>query len=144
MSAADDKAALRRIPLEVINEGRLEVIDEVLAEDFHSHSEGTPFPPDRDGLKSFISDLRTAFPDITYSVIHEVAEGDIVVQHVQVSGTMRGDLGDMRATGKSATWEEVHITRMRNGKAVEHWPSVDQLDMLQKLGVIAIPEARAA
>jgi hypothetical protein len=57
MSAADDKATLRRIPLEVLNEGRLEVIDEVLAEDFHSHSAGTRFPPDRDGLNSFISAL---------------------------------------------------------------------------------------
>jgi predicted ester cyclase len=57
---------------------------------------------------------------------------------------MRGDFGDMKATGKSATWEEVHITRMRNGKAVERWPSVDQLDMLQQLGVIPVPEARAA
>jgi predicted ester cyclase len=144
MSAADDKATLRRIPLEVINEGRTEVIDEVLAEDFRSHSEGTPFPPDREGLKSFISALRAGFPDITYSVIHEIAEGDIIVQHVHVSGTMRGDFGGMKATGKSASWDEVHITRMRDGKGVEHWPSVDQLDMLQQLGVISIPEARAA
>jgi predicted ester cyclase len=144
MPSSDDKATLRRIPLEAINQGRLDVIDEVLTGDFLSHSEGTPFPPDREGLKTFISALRSAFPDINYSIIHEIAEGDLVVQHVYVTGTMRGEFGGMQATGKSAAWDEVHITRMRDGRGAEHWPSVDQLDMLQQLGVIPVPEARAA
>ena len=134
-----DKATLRRIPLEVINEGRLGVIDEILAEDHVERGETPGFPPGRDGLKQYIAAMRTAFPDIRYSVLHEISEGDLVVQHVHATGTMKGDFAGMKATGKSAAWDEVHITRMRNGKAVEHWPAIDQLSLFQQLGVLAAP-----
>ena len=46
----------------------------------------------------------------------------------------------MKATGKSATWTESHIVRMANGKMVEHWANLDQVGMLQQLGVIPAPD----
>jgi hypothetical protein len=45
---------------------------------------------------------------------------------------MRGDFLGM-PTGKHASWEEVHIGRMANGKVVD-WGVVDQLTMLQQRG----------
>jgi predicted ester cyclase len=45
----------------------------------------------------------------------------------------------MPASGKSATWSEIHITRYENGKAVEHWAVVDQLGMLAQLGFAQAP-----
>lgn len=45
----------------------------------------------------------------------------------------------MPASGKSATWSEVHITRFENGKAVERWAVVDQLGMLAQLGLAWAP-----
>ena len=45
----------------------------------------------------------------------------------------------MKATGKSATWEELHMIRMRGGKAVEHWGVVDQLGMMQQVGLAPAP-----
>ena len=53
---------------------------------------------------------------------------------MSASGTMKGEFAGMKPTGKSATWDEVHIVRMKDGKAVEHW-AVDQLGMLQQLGL---------
>ena len=141
-----DKETLRRIPLEVFHENKMEVVDEVLAADVTDHGMLPPgFPPGREGLKAFITALKVAFPDMRYTVIHEVAEGDIVVQHMRASGTMKGEFAGMKPTGKSATWDEVHIVRMKDGKAVEHWAVVDQLGMLQQLGLApAAPVARAA
>ena len=52
---------------------------------------------------------------------------------------MQGDFGDMKATGKHATWEEVHIVRLEGGLAVEHWGVLDQLGMLQQLGLAPAP-----
>jgi predicted ester cyclase len=138
-----DKETLRRIPLEAFGEGKVEVVNEVLAADFIEHGSMPPgVPQGRDGLKALINGLRAAFPDLRFTVIHEVAEGDMVVQHMRVSGTMKGEFAGMKPTGKSATWDEVHIVRMKNGKAVEHWASVDQLGMLQQLGLA--PAAGAA
>ncbi len=58
---------------------------------------------------------------------------------------MRGDFMGMKATGKSATWDAVHIARVRDGKVAEHWAVQDQLGMLQRLGLApAPPMARAA
>ena len=51
-------------------------------------------------------------------------------------GTHTGDLGEIPATGKRVTLQYVDIMRVRNGKIVEHWLSVEQLSVLQQLGVI--------
>ncbi len=131
-----NKETLRRIPLEAIKEGKVEIVDEVLAADFVEHGSLPPgLPQGREGLKALIVGLRAAFPDFRYSVLHEIAEDDMVVQHMRASGTMKGEYAGMKPTGKSATWDEVHIVRMKDGKAVEHWAVVDQLGMLQQLGL---------
>ena len=134
-----DKETLRRIPLEALNEGRIEVVDEVVSKDYVERADTPGFSPDREGLKAFIAAVRTAFPDLKYTVIKEIAEGDTLVQYVTASGTMTGDFGDMKATGKHATWEEVHIVRVEGGLAVEHWGVLDQLGMLQQLGLAPAP-----
>jgi predicted ester cyclase len=134
-----DKQKLRRIPLEALNEGRIEAIDEVVSKDYVERDDTPGFSPDREGLKGFIAAVRTAFPDLKYTVIKEISEGDTLVQYVTASGTMKGDFGDMKATGKHATWEEVHIVRLEGGLAVEHWGVQDQLGMLQQLGLAPAP-----
>jgi SnoaL-like polyketide cyclase len=50
---------------------------------------------------------------------------------------------DMHATGKSAAWDEVHIGRLANGKLAEHRAVIDQLGMLQQLGLAPGPGAPA-
>jgi len=50
----------------------------------------------------------------------------------------------MPPSGKAATWEAIHITRVKDGKIVEHWQVQDQLGMLQQLRFIPKPEAVAA
>ena len=62
-----------------------------------------------------------------------------MVQRLTARGTMTGAFMGMPATGKSATWTEIHIARVANGKLTEHWSNIDQLGMLQQLGVIPTP-----
>jgi predicted ester cyclase len=71
--------------------------------------------------------------------VHELSDGDLVVQHGYGSGTMQAEFMRMPATGKKARWSEIHILRMRDGRAVEHWSVVDQLSMLQQLGLAPAP-----
>lgn len=51
-----------------------------------------------------------------------------------------GAASGMPATGRSATWEEIHITRLVDGRFVEHWSLSDQLAMLRQLGLVSEPE----
>jgi len=64
-----------------------------------------------------------------------------VAGYVTVSGTHKGEVFGMPATGKHAEWTESHIVKMVNGKITEHWGVVDQLGMLRQLGLAPAREA---
>ncbi len=141
----DLKAIAARMPSEVFNQGRLEVIDEVVHPDFVDH--GTPLPGmanDREGLKAMVAALRQAFPDMNNTVNHMVAEGDLIAQHVTTTGTMLGELAGIPPSGRYASWDAMHLVRFRDGKIAEHWVVVDQLGMFQQLGFMQIARATAA
>lgn len=139
-----NKAICRRIPLEMFNKGNLAVADEVFATDYVEHAVIPGFPTPLDGLKQFVMALRTVFPDVKYTIEEELAEGDKVVQLLRAHGTQRGALLGLPASGRQATWIEIHIARMTDGKLVEHWASVDQLGMLHQLGISALPSRQSA
>ncbi len=136
------KALAARMPLEVFVQGKLDVVDEVLAPGFTDHAPGLPGqPPGRERVKIFAAAVRQAFPDLEIRIDHAVAEGDLVVLHITASGTMQGEFAGMPPSGKHATWNAVHIDRISDGKVVEHWIVQDQLGMLQQLGFIPAPGA---
>jgi predicted ester cyclase len=131
--------------LEAFNRGRLEVIDEVVADNSVDHGELPPgLPPGKEGVKLFVKALRSAFPDLKITLGLQVAEGDLVVQQATSTGTMKGEFAGMPPSGKKATWEAIHITRIKDNKIVEHWAVQDQLGMLQQLGFMPTPEAAPA
>jgi hypothetical protein len=61
--AQDNQALFRRYLEEVINQGKLAVIDEIVAADYVGHGVGgAPEVKGREGLKQRVTMLRTAFP----------------------------------------------------------------------------------
>jgi predicted ester cyclase len=144
MGTEQDKANDRRFIEEVMNRGNLAVIDELSAPNFVDHSTPPGVPPTIEGLKGFLTQFRAAFPDLHYTVEDQIAEGDRIAMRVTGTGTMKGDFMGMPAANKSAKWSEIHITRWANGKAVEHWGVVDQMDMLAQLGFAQAPGQPAA
>jgi len=133
------------MPIEVFGQGRMEVIDEVLAPDFVDHGTVPPgMPPGPDGVKAFVAVVRVAFPDLAITIDHAIAEGDLVALHITASATMKGEFAGMPPSGKHATWEAVHISRFVNGKVAEHWVVQDQLGMLQQLGFVPTSPADPA
>jgi predicted ester cyclase len=140
-----NKAIAARIPLEAFNQGKLEVIDELIADNSVDHGELPPgMPAGKEGVKLLIKSLRSAFPDFKITLGLQVAEGDLVVQQATTTGTMKGAFAGMPPSGKKATWDAIHITRIKGDKIVEHWAVQDQLGMLQQLGFIPTPEAAPA
>lgn len=45
----------------------------------------------------------------------------------------------MPATGKQVATTSMDITRMANGKSVEHWLELDMLGILKQMGVVPMP-----
>jgi predicted ester cyclase len=135
----DLKTKLERIPLEILNQGRYELIDEIYAPDFVEHYEQPGVPPTREGFKQFAMAYRAAFPDLHYTVEDAIEAGDKIVHRLSASGTMKGDFLGMPATGRRATWSEIHIGRVADGRLVEHWGLVDQLGLFVQLGIVPAP-----
>ncbi len=137
--ATDMKTQLERIPLEVFKQGNFGLIDELIAPDFVEHNAQPGVPPTRDGFMQLAIALRSAFPDVHYTVEDAIEAGDKIVYRLAASGTMKGDFLGIPATGTRATWTEIHIGRVANGRLVEHWGLVDQLGLFVQLGIVPAP-----
>lgn len=136
MSTEENKALTLRLIEEVINQGKLSTIDELIAADAVDHSLPPGLPPGREGVKLFLGMIRTAFPDIHETVEDIIAEGDTVVTRTTWRGTHQGALLGIAPTGKQVSVSGIDISRVASGKFVEHWQSADDLGLLQQLGVI--------
>ena len=130
---------IERIPLEVLNNNKFELIDQLYSTNYVEHTPQPGVAPTREGFMQFAIGLKKAFPDLRYTIEDSIESGDKIVHRLTASGTMKADFAGMPATGKHATWTEIHIGRVVNGRLTEHWGLIDQLAMLVKLGVIHSP-----
>jgi predicted ester cyclase len=130
---------IERIPLEILNNNKFELIDELYATNYVEHTPQPGVAPTREGSKQTLIALKKAFPDLRYTIEDVIDGGDKIVHRLTATGTLKGDFAGMRATGKNATWTEIHIGRVANGRLTDHWGVIDQLSMLVQLGVIESP-----
>lgn len=137
-----NRAIARRYYDEIMNQGKLEVIDELMSPDFLFTIPTHPDPyHGPEGFKDLVTMLRGAFPDVHLSVEHLLAEGDTVVGHWKGSGTHTGGplhsvMGDLPATGKHFVIDGMSWLRIVDGKIVESLANEDTVGLLMQLGVI--------
>ena len=134
-----NKALYRKLIDEVIGNKNLSVIDELAAPNFVDHNPIPGTPATRDGLKQQMEMFLVGFPDLRTSITFLVAEGDLVVGHHTTTGTHQGEFMGIQATGKTIQVDEIHIVRIANGQAVEHWGLADEMNMMQQLGLAQAP-----
>jgi predicted ester cyclase len=79
--------------------------------------------------------LREAFPDLSYTVVQMVADGDKVWAHFKGRETNTGSFMGHPPTGKPMTLDVIDIGRFEDGKLVEHWGVPDRLAVLLQLGM---------
>jgi ketosteroid isomerase-like protein len=71
----------------------------------------------KDAAKKAFAELLKTFPDIKMTPMNVVAIGDYVIAEVEMSGTMKGDLGSVKSNGKSGTVHIVDVLRYnKDGK----------------------------
>jgi steroid delta-isomerase-like uncharacterized protein len=122
-----------------INDGDLDVFDELLGEDFVEHEEFPGLPPTREGVKMLFAGAREAFADFRMEAWQYVEEGDLAVAWVQMTGTQRGEFMGIPSMGKAIDFTLVDMMRFRDGKVTEHWGVSDTLLMMQQLGAVPPP-----
>ena len=121
-----------------INAGNLAAAAEHMTADCINHS-ARPEAQGRAGFVSILTKMRTAFPDLAFTLEDVVSEGDRAVLRVTVTGTQQGPLAfvqlPLAASGKAVKFEQIHIVRVADGKIVEHWHGQDCLAMFRQLGL---------
>jgi steroid delta-isomerase-like uncharacterized protein len=135
-----NKANERRFFEEVWNKGNFQVANQIVAADYVDH-DATTSKTGPEGVREEVSFFRNAFPDLLFAIEDVIAEDDRVVTRITASGTHKGDLPGIPATGKRGVITGIVITRYARGKAAEAWVQFDFLGLYRQLG--AIP-ARAA
>ncbi len=136
MSLDENKALVRRYIEEVYNKGNVAAIDELLAHDFVHHFLPPGMGTDRESYKQFAAMHHAAFPDFHITVEDMVAEGDKVVCRWSGRGTHKGEFMRIAPTGKQVTERAMCLHRVEGGKVAESWVELDQLGMMQQLGVV--------
>jgi steroid delta-isomerase-like uncharacterized protein len=113
------------------------VLDEIVSEDFVVRSLN-PASEIRgmEGVRQFYDSLRHAFPDIQFTVKSQLAEGAKVATQWITEGTHRGDFQGIAPTGKRFKVMATGIDTIENGKVTECWTTMDELGLLQQLGVL--------
>ncbi len=130
-----NKALVRRFYDELVNGGQLELVDELFAPEFVEHEELPNLTPDRRGVREFLELFRRAFPDLTFTIEHLVADGDLVAAYLTMRGTHKEDFLGIQPTGRKISVRSFDLLRVSDGKFVEHWGVTDTMAMMQQLGV---------
>ncbi len=140
LSAEENKAVVRRLFEEVVNEGNLAALDELITDDIVTHTPVPDITPDREGFLQFLGVFLTAFPT-QHTEMHDViAEGDrVAVRHTH-HVTQGGEFMGMPPSGREARVEGIEIFRVSEGRIAEMWHQDDLLGLMQQLGAIPEPE----
>ena len=136
-SKEQNETIIRRYYNEVWNQGKLDVLDELLDKNYINHTPSTPNPPvGPGGLKPIVAAIRKAFPDLHYEIKDVIVDDSTAVARVIMTGTQTNQLFDLAPSGKKITVNQITIERIRNGKIVEHWRVTDELSLMKQLGFV--------
>jgi steroid delta-isomerase-like uncharacterized protein len=109
-------AVVNRLIEEGINQRKLDSIAQFVWEDV---VEQVPLPgqgPGLEGLKNVPRGMRSAFPDLHFSVEEQIAEGDEVLTRFEWMGTHRSDYLGVPDTGRAVKVWGMVLDRLQNGR----------------------------
>jgi len=131
---------IRRYFEELFNQGKLELIPELLHPDYVNHSPGWPdLPRGPDGVRLVVQALRRGLPDLHYRIDDLIAGADGVATRTTLTGTHRGELFGLPATGQPISVSQMTFERFRAGRIVAHHRITDELSLLRQLGALPNP-----
>jgi predicted ester cyclase len=120
-----NKAIVRRLVDEVMNAGRLDVLDEIYS------------PPMAAAAKAWIAPFRASFPDVHMRIVDLVAEGDKVAARFLCSGTQRGEWQGRPGAGQRFEQvAEVFFFELSDGLISRAWGLEDNLSRMRQLGYL--------
>ena len=135
-NTASNKDLVETFIQELFTKGNLDAVDQYLDPTLVNHDPPFPGAPDGpEGMRQAAAMFRRALPDWHSDVEELVGEGDIVVERFTASGTHRGELMGVAATGRVIVLRGIQMFRIENCMIVERWGRLDELGLLRQLGL---------
>jgi steroid delta-isomerase-like uncharacterized protein len=137
----DNATIVRRFVEEVISQGQLDSADQFVWEDV---VEQVPLPgqgPGLEGLKDILRGMRTAFPDLNFSIKEQIAEGDKVASRFEWTGTHKAEFMGIPATDRHVQVWGIVIDRLEDGRIKDTRIIMDTLGLMMQLGALPSPGA---
>ena len=131
-----NKEMVRKAVDKIWNKADYSLMKEMLDDDFVIHS----LDPQKElrgfeAVKQFYTQIRNSFPDIKFTITDQLADGDKVVTHWIAEGTHKGEFAGAPPTGKKFKVSAIDIDTIKDGKFTECWTNMDELGLLQQLGL---------
>jgi steroid delta-isomerase-like uncharacterized protein len=139
LSTVQGKSIIHRVFDEAFSQGNIAIVDELMAPESVSHHFSLGMPANRMGFKQMIAMFRTAFPDLICTVEGEIKQDDKVAARWTMRGTHKGPFLGNTPTGKSIMVRGLIYARIENNHVIESWILIDQLGVLQQLGLVPPP-----
>ena len=114
-----------RLFTEVWSGGNVDILDEIIGDDYIKHWAAFGPTIGRDQLKQAIQDWRASAPDWNEEIDAVEASGDMVFVRWTETGTFTNDFQEIKANGKGINVAAMGWLRFEDGRIVEEWTIVD-------------------
>jgi ketosteroid isomerase-like protein len=135
-----NKAVVRRFYEEVMNQGNVDVLDEVMDAEFDDHGEALfGSPHGRTVIRGGIEAVHSILGDLNVHIEDMVASGDMVGVRGTMSCKLIGPFLGVQPTGNELKWGGIAMFQLQDGKIVRRWFNSDSLNIMTQLGLYPPP-----
>ena len=114
MSTENNKEVVRTYENEFKNKANVNIVNDLMAENFVHHAPLPGVAPGAEGLKQVGLFIFSQIDGIKVEIVNLIGEGDLVATRVSASGTLKSNQ-------EMVSWTENHFYKLANGKIVEWW-----------------------
>ena len=119
----------------MFNSGDPAWLEEWFSPDFVNHNPSWGMRDDRQGFGQYVEAIRSAFPDLRFTVGQVIAEDETVAAYLTATGTHQGQFWGVEPTGSRVSFSTVWIARFTQDQVSEWWSTWDWWQLMQQIGV---------
>ena len=137
----DAQSMIRKIYEEAFNQGNVDILDEVIAEDYVRHQPPYAEVKGIAQFKRFVTDVRNGYTGFSIDLEEIIMAEQASVVRVVLRGKHTGQTPTVQAppTGKQIAMTGCTVSHWKDGKIVEEWVYNDYLGLTQQFGVVPPP-----
>jgi steroid delta-isomerase-like uncharacterized protein len=138
MNADSNKNLIRRFYDEVMSSGHVDILPDIMHENFVDHGEALfGSPHGREVLRRAIIATQGILSNLTVHLEDIIAEGDFVGVRGVMRCTQTGTFLGVPANGQELSWKGIAMFRIAEGKIAERWFNSDSVSIVRQLGLVS-------